>query len=113
MMTNFVKYTTNYTCYLNEDNMVHCAKCRATGKFVKRAIAQKEYITEYAYKRPLLALLIMFAMFLCDSLKGSKMSLECDIQAINKAMHIAYKQQDYILFKQLNRKRFELINGSI
>jgi len=100
--------------------MVHCAKCRITGKFVKRAIAQSEYSLEYAYKRSLVALLIVFAMFLWDSLNSSKMALErktrcvlqCEIQAINKAMNIAYQRQDYILFKQLNRKRFELINGS-
>ncbi len=115
-----IKYTTNYICYLNVNNMVHCAKCRVTGKFVKRSIAQAEYSTEYAYKRSLVnhwrsmvALLIMFAMFIWDSLKGSKMSLQRDVEAINEAMCIAYKQHDYVLFKQLNRKRFELINGSI
>lgn len=124
-----IKYTTHFICYLNEANMVHCAKCRKTGKFIKRSIAQDEYLieyypeysTEYAYKRSLVALLIMFAMFLWDSLKGSKMSLQCEgqrvpsckLQAINKAMQTAYKQHDYVLFKQLNRKRFELINGSI
>ena len=93
--------------------MMHCAKCRKTGKFVKRSIAQKEYSAEYSYKRSLVALLIMFAMFLWDSLKVSKMSLECQLTAINKAMQTAYNQHDYVLFKQLNRKRFELINGSI
>lgn len=97
--------------------MVYCAKCRITGKFIKRAIAQKEYCLEYAYKRSLLVLLIMFAMFLWDSLNSSKMSLQrniqCDIQAINEAMQTAYNQHDYVLFKQLNRKRFELINESI
>ena len=102
-----MKLTTNFIVYLNAENKVHCAKCRLTGKFIKRAIAQAEYNLEYAYKRSLVTLLVMFAMFLWDSLKVSKMSLQrdirCDIQAINEAMRIAYKQHDYILFKQLNR----------
>lgn len=120
-----IKYTTHFICYLNANNTVHCAKCRVTGKFVKRSIAQAEYNLEYAYKRSLVTLLIMFAMFLWDSLNSSKMSLQRDIQgvlqrdtqrdiqAISEAMQTAYKQHDYVLFKQLNRKRFELINGSI
>ena len=104
-----MKLTTNYIVYLNADNKVQCAKCRVTGKFIKRSIAQKEYSTEYAYNHSLVTLLIMFAMFLWDSLNSSKMALECQLIAINEAMQTAYKQHDYVLFKQLNRKRFELI----
>lgn len=108
-----MKLTSNYIVYLNAENKVHCAKCRVTGKFVKRDIAQKEYSAEYACKRSLLALLIMFAMFLWDSLNSSKISLQCQLTAIDKAMQLAYKQHDYVLFKQLNRERFELINGRV
>jgi len=114
-----IKYTTHYICYLNADNKVHCAKCRVTGKFVKRVIAQAEYSAEYAYKRSIVALFVMCVMFLWDSLNSSKMALgcegqhilSCNLTAINKAMNIAYQKQDYILFKQLNRERFELIKG--
>ena len=42
-----MKLTSNYIVYLNEQNLVHCAKCRLTGRFVKRVIAQKEYDLEY------------------------------------------------------------------
>ena len=42
-----MKLTSNYIVYLNEQNLVHCAKCRLTGRFVKRAVAQKEYALEY------------------------------------------------------------------
>ena len=108
-----IKYTTHYICYLDSDNLVYCAKCRVTGKFIKRAIAQNEYSLEYAYNSSLVALLFMFAMFLWDSLNKPKMSLECNLQANNKAMNVAYQRQDYVLFKQLNRQRFELINRSI
>ena len=42
-----MKITSNYIVYLNEQNRVYCAKCRLTGRFVKRAAAQKEYDFEY------------------------------------------------------------------
>lgn len=41
-----MKLTSNYIVYLNEHNLVHCAKCRSTGRFVKRAIAQVELNAE-------------------------------------------------------------------
>ena len=42
-----MKLTTKYIVYLNADNKVQCAKCRLTGRFVKRACAQLEYEKEY------------------------------------------------------------------
>lgn len=45
-----MKHTTNYIVYLNEDNKVHCARCKITGRFVKRVLAQNEYELEYVYK---------------------------------------------------------------
>ena len=44
-----MKLTTNYIVYLNADNKVQCAKCRVTGRFVKRAVAQLEYEKEYGF----------------------------------------------------------------
>ena len=44
-----MKLTTNYIVYLNADNKVQCAKCRLTGRFVKRAMAQPEYEKEYGF----------------------------------------------------------------
>ena len=45
-----MKLTTNFIVYLNADNNVSLAKCRISGRFVKRAIAQAEYAIEYSYK---------------------------------------------------------------
>lgn len=56
-----MKLTTNYIIYLNESNKVHCAKCRNTGKFVKRSIAQAEYDIEYNYSN--VSALTMFILF--------------------------------------------------
>ena len=44
-----MKLTSNYIVYLNDSNKVQCAKCRVTGRFVKRAIAQLEYEKEYGF----------------------------------------------------------------
>lgn len=44
-----MKLTTKYIVYLNADNKVQCAKCRLTGRFVKRAVAQLEYEKEYGF----------------------------------------------------------------
>ena len=44
-----MKLTRNYIVYLNADNKVQCAKCRITGRFVKRACAQMEYEKEYGF----------------------------------------------------------------
>lgn len=54
-----MKLTTNYTVYLDEANKVYCAKCRSTGRFVKRATAQLEYEKEYSFFT-----FTMFTMFL-------------------------------------------------
>ena len=42
-----MKLTKNYIVYVNKLNKVECAKCRITGRFVKRVIAQTEYIRLY------------------------------------------------------------------
>ena len=44
-----MKLTSNYIVYLNDSNKVQCAKCRVTGCFVKRAVAQLEYEKEYGF----------------------------------------------------------------
>ena len=60
-----MKHTTNYIVYLNADNKVHCAKCKITGRFVKRAIAQNEYDIEYVYKVTFKGFIsFMFTVFL-------------------------------------------------
>ena len=55
-----MKLTTNYVVYLNADNKVQCAKCRVTGRFVKRVIAQTEYEKEYrSFAFSILTLLVV------------------------------------------------------
>ena len=44
-----MKLTSNYIVYLNDSNKVQCAKCRLTGRFVKRVVAQLEYEKEYGF----------------------------------------------------------------
>lgn len=63
-----MKLTTNYIVYLNELNKVQCAKCRVTGRFVKRSIAQLEYKNEYNYFNisTLTLLIILITMFLSN-----------------------------------------------
>ena len=65
-----MKLTTNYIVYLNADNKVQCAKCRLTGRFVKRVIAQLEYEKEYGFFAfsILTLLLIMFTVHLSNVL---------------------------------------------
>ena len=65
-----MKLTTNYVVYLNADNKVQCAKCRVTGRFVKRVIAQLEYEKEYGFFAfsILTLLVIMFTVHLSNVL---------------------------------------------
>ena len=65
-----MKLTTNYIVYLNADNKVQCAKCRLTGRFVKRACAQLEYEKEYGFFAfsNLVMLVILFTVHLSNVL---------------------------------------------
>lgn len=65
-----MKLTSNYVVYLNADNKVQCAKCRVTGRFVKRAVAQMEYEKEYGFFAfsTLAMLVILFTMYLSNVL---------------------------------------------
>ena len=56
-----MKHTTNFIVYLNDEGKVYCAKCRLTGRFIKRAVAQIEYEKEYVYSG--LSILTMFYIF--------------------------------------------------
>ena len=65
-----MKLTSNYVVYLNADNKVQCAKCRVTGRFVKRVMAQAEYEKEYGFFAfsTLLMLVILFTVYLSNVL---------------------------------------------
>ena len=73
-----MKLTTNYVVYLNADNKVQCAKCRVTGRFVKRVIAQLEYEKEYGFFAfsSLSLLVILFTVHLSNVM--SKVALGLD-----------------------------------
>ena len=60
-----MKHTTNYIIYLNSDNTVYSARCKITGRFVKRDLAQNEYELEYVYKVTFKGFIsFMFTVFL-------------------------------------------------
>ena len=65
-----MKLTTNFIVYLNADNKVQCAKCRVTGSFVKRVMAQAEYEKEYGFFAfsTLSMLVILFTVYLSNVL---------------------------------------------
>ena len=73
-----MKLTTSYIVYLNELNKVECAKCRNTGRFVKRAVAQLEYEKEYGFFAfSILALLvILFTVHLSNVMSKVILSLD-------------------------------------
>ena len=96
-----MKLTTNYIVYLNADNKVQCAKCRVTGRFVKRAVAQVEYEKEYGlFDFSILTLLvIMFTVHLSNVL--SKVILGLD-EVLN---HFS-NGKTIVLFTHLNNYLF-------
>ena len=73
-----MKLTSNYIVYLNELNKVQCAKCRVTGRFVKRACAQMEYEKEYGFFdfSILTLLVILFTMYLSNVMSKVTLSLD-------------------------------------
>ena len=73
-----MKLTSNYIVYLNELNKVQCAKCRVTGRFVKRAIAQLEYEKEYGFFdfSTLAMLVILFTVHLSNVMSKITLSLD-------------------------------------
>ena len=66
-----MKLTSNFIIYLNAENEVHCAKCRTTGRFVKRAIAQSEYLKEYGFfNMSLMAMLFVLLLLAFNNVQN-------------------------------------------
>jgi hypothetical protein len=120
-----MKQTTNYIVYLDENNAVYCAKCRTTGKFVKRDTAQYEYSLEYAYKETgvisLIGMVIMFFVFVVVSkyealqqdIAGHFPCESDTLDSIEAQILAAYQtNNDAALFK-LYSKRHELMKVSV
>ena len=99
-----MKLTTNYIVYLNELNKVQCAKCRVTGRFVKRVIAQLEYEKEYGFFAfSILALLIiLFTMYLSNVLhKLENMLIKITLGLDEVLSHLS-NGKTVVLFTHLN-----------
>ena len=92
-----MKLTTSYVVYLNADNKVQCAKCRVTGRFVKRACAQMEYEKEYGFFAfSILALLvILFTMYLSNVMSKVILGLDDVLSHFSNGKTV-------VLFTQLN-----------
>ena len=105
-----MKLTSNYIVYLNAQNLVHCAKCRLTGRFVKRAVAQKEYDLEYVYTfKGFFS--FMFFMFASISLLVSHKRIERivnQIKALNDEKESLCKIDRFRRIRILNCKIREL-----
>ena len=99
-----MKLTTNYVVYLNADNKVQCAKCRVTGRFVKRAVAQLEYEKEYGFfDFSILALLVtLFTMYLSNVLhKLENMLIKITLSLDEVLSHLS-NGKTIVLFTHLN-----------
>lgn len=92
-----MKLTSNYIVYLNADNKVQCAKCRVTGRFVKRAMAQLEYEKEYRFfDFSILAMLaILFTTYLSNAMSKVTLSLDEVLSHLSNGKTI-------VLFTHLN-----------
>ena len=99
-----MKLTTNYIVYLNADNKVQCAKCRVTGRFVKRACAQAEYEKEYGFFAfSILAMLvILFTVHLSNVMsKLENMLIKITLSLDDVLSHLS-NGKTIVLFTQLN-----------
>ena len=99
-----MKLTTNYIVYLNADNKVQCAKCRVTGRFVKRVIAQTEYEKEYgsfAFST-LSMLVVLFTVYLSNVLhKLENMLIKITLSLDEVLSHFS-NGKTIVLFTHLN-----------
>ena len=99
-----MKLTTNYVVYLNADNKVQCAKCRVTGRFVKRAVAQLEYEKEYGFFAfsTLSMLVVLFTVYLSNVLhKLENMLIKITLSLDEVLSHLS-NGKTIVLFTHLN-----------
>ena len=99
-----MKLTTNYVVYLNADNKVQCAKCRVTGRFVKRACAQLEYEKEYGFFAfsTLSMLVILFTVPLSNVLHKLENILIKITLSLDEVLSHLSNGKTIVLFTQLN-----------
>ena len=103
-----MKLTTNYIVYLNADNKVQCAKCRVTGRFVKRAGAQLEYEKEYGFFAfsTLAMLVILFTVYLSNVLHKLENMLIKIALSLDDALSHFSNGKTVVLFTHLNTYLF-------
>ena len=103
-----MKLTTNYIVYLNADNKVQCAKCRVTGRFVKRAVAQLEYEKEYRFFAfSILALLvILFTAYLSNVMSKLENMLIKIALSLDGVLNHFSNGKTIVLFTHLNNYLF-------
>ena len=107
-----MKLTTNYIVYLNADNKVECAKCRITGRFVKRALAQDVYESEYNYSS--ISILTMFILFATIYLTNLLESLTMKTLATNEVMTAFNAGKQIVLFTSINTYVYKLgVNSEV
>ena len=103
-----MKLTSNYIVYLDEANKVYCAKCRMTGRFVKRAIAQNEYEKEYSFFNFSLftMLLILVIMYLSNALTQLENVMKKVALNLDQVLTYFSNGHTIVLFTHLNTYLF-------
>ena len=103
-----MKLTTNYIVYLNADNKVQCAKCRVTGRFVKRAVAQTEYEKEYGFFAfSILTLLVtLFTVYLSNVLHKLEIVIGKVTLSLDEVLSHFSNGKTIVLFTHLNTYLF-------
>ena len=99
-----MKLTSNYIVYLNDSNKVQCAKCRVTGRFVKRVMAQLEYEKEYgSFAFSTLSMLVtLFTVYLSNVLhKLENMLIKIALSLDDVLSHFS-NGKTVVLFTHLN-----------
>ena len=99
-----MKLTSNYIVYLNADNKVQCAKCRLTGRFVKRAVAQLEYEKEYGFFAfsTFAMLVILFTMYLSNVLYKLESVMTNASLSLDEVLSHLSNGKTIVLFTHLN-----------
>ena len=103
-----MKLTKNYIVYLNADNKVQCAKCRVTGRFVKRVMAQLEYEKEYgSFAFSTLSMLVtLFTVYLSNVLHKLESVMTNASLSLDEVLSHFSNGKTVVLFTHLNTYLF-------
>jgi hypothetical protein len=103
-----MKLTSNYIVYLNDLNKVQCAKCRVTGRFVKRVMAQTEYEKEYGFFAfsTLALLVILFTVHFSNVMSKLENMLIKIALSLDEVLSHLSNGKTVVLFTHLNNCLF-------